>query len=166
MVLTVTYGKLHLGSSRIPICLHNLGTHSIKIPTKTVVGQVVPANQVAPVILLTRTSEESDSNPQKGWALEALDLQSLREWPNPEQEQARELLLKWEHLFAHSSLELGKTALIKHIIEVPDQMPLKEHCQCIPPHMYNDMMTHIQEMLDIGAIQKSHSPWASTVVLV
>ena len=24
----------------------------------------------------------------------------------------------------------------------------------------------MQEMLDIGAIQKSHSPWASTVVLV
>ena len=28
------------------------------------------------------------------------------------------------------------------------------------------MKAHIQEMLDIGAIQKSHSPWASTVVLV
>ena len=32
--------------------------------------------------------------------------------------------------------------------------------------MYNDVRAHIQEMLDIGAIHKSHSPWASTVVLV
>ena len=32
--------------------------------------------------------------------------------------------------------------------------------------MYNDMRAHIQEMLDIGAICKSHSPWASAVVLV
>ena len=32
--------------------------------------------------------------------------------------------------------------------------------------MYNDMRAHIQEMLDIGAIWKSHSPWASAVVLV
>ena len=32
--------------------------------------------------------------------------------------------------------------------------------------MYNDMKAHLQEMQDIGAIQKSHSPWASTVVLV
>ena len=32
--------------------------------------------------------------------------------------------------------------------------------------MYDNMRAHIQEMLDIGAIQKSHSPWASTVVLV
>ena len=32
--------------------------------------------------------------------------------------------------------------------------------------MYDNARAHIQEMLDIGAIQKSHSPWASTVVLV
>ena len=32
--------------------------------------------------------------------------------------------------------------------------------------MYDDMGAHIQEMLDIGAICKAHSPWASAVVLV
>ena len=66
----------------------------------------------------------------------------------------------------HSDLDLGKTALIKHKIEVTDWTPFKECYQCIPPHMYNDVSAHIQEMLDIGAIQKSHSPWASAVVLV
>ena len=98
--------------------------------------------------------------------MEALDLQGLGEWPEPEQEQAQELLLKWECLFSHSDLDLGRTALIKHKIEVTDQMPFKEHYQCMPPHMYDDMKTHLQEMLDIGAIQKSHNPWASAVVLV
>ena len=32
--------------------------------------------------------------------------------------------------------------------------------------MYGDMKAHLQDMLDFGAIQKLHSPWASTVVLV
>ena len=32
--------------------------------------------------------------------------------------------------------------------------------------MYDDVRAHIQEMLDIGAIRKSHSLWASAVVLV
>ena len=32
--------------------------------------------------------------------------------------------------------------------------------------MYNDVKAHLQEMLDIGTIRKSHNPWASTVVLV
>ena len=32
--------------------------------------------------------------------------------------------------------------------------------------MYDDVKAHLQEMLDIGAIRKSHSPWASMVVPV
>ena len=44
VVLTVTYGELHPGSSRVPICLCNLSNHTVEIPTKAVVGQVVPAN--------------------------------------------------------------------------------------------------------------------------
>ena len=32
--------------------------------------------------------------------------------------------------------------------------------------MYDEVKAHIQEMLDIGAICPSNSPWASAVVLV
>ena len=45
-------------------------------------------------------------------------------------------------------------------------MPFKECYQCISPHMYDDVKAHLQEMLDIGAIQKSQSLWVSAVVLV
>ena len=129
------------------------------------VGQVILANQVPPVVHLTRTAKETNNQASKGLVLEALDLQGLTEWPESEQRQARELLLKWEHLFVHSDLDLGKTAVIKHKIQLTDQMLFKEHYWCIPPHMYDDMRAHIQEMLDIGAIHKSHSLWASAVVL-
>ena len=135
VVLTVTYGELHLGSSRVPICLHNLSTHTLEIPTKALVGQLAPANQVPLVVHPTRTSKESYHEPQKGWVLEALDPQGLKEWPESEQKQAGELLLKWKHLFAHGDLYLCKTAQIKHKIELMDQMPFKEHYQCISPHV-------------------------------
>ena len=131
-----------------------------------VIGQIVPANQVPLVVHLTRTATETNHPAQKGWSLEALDLQGLKEWPDSEQKQAREPLLKWEHLFAHSNLDLDKTALTKYKITLTDLTPFKEHYRCIPPHMYDDMRAHIQEMLDIGAIHPSHSPWASTEVLV
>ena len=130
------------------------------------VGQVTPANQVPPVVHPTRTAAETGTKPQKGWVLEALDHQGLQDWPKSEQGQARELLLKWEHLFAQNDLDLGKTALTKHKINLTNPTPFKERYRRIPPHMYNDVRAHIQEMLDIGAIRKSHSPWASAVVLV
>ena len=119
----------------------------MEIPAKMVVGQVIPANQVPPVVHLTRTTEVATINTPKGWVLEALDLQGLKEWPESEQKQARELLFKWEHLFAHNNLDLGKTALIKHKIRLMDQTPFKERYRCIPPHMYDDVRAHIPEMV-------------------
>ena len=167
VVSAATYGELHPGSSRVPVCLCNLSTCAIKLPAKTIIGQIVPANQVPPVVHPTRTAAETKYPAQKGWVLEALDLQGLVEWPQSEQRQDRELLLKWEHLFAHSDLDLGKTALTKHKIKLTDQMPFnKEHYRCLTPHMYDDMRAHIQEMLDISAIHWLHSLWASTVALV
>ena len=114
VVPTVAYRELHPGSSRVPMCLHNLSTHIMEIPAKTVVGQVDAANQIPPEVHQTRASEELNHKPQKGWVLEALDFQGLQGWPESEQKQARELLLKWEHLFACSDLYLGKTTMIKH----------------------------------------------------
>ena len=93
MVPIATYGELHPGSSRVPICLHNMSSCTVKILAKTVVGQVMPTNQVPPVVHPTRTAAETGTKSCKGWVLEALDLQGLQDWPESEQEQARELLL-------------------------------------------------------------------------
>ena len=75
------------------------------------------------------------------------------------------MLVRWEHLFTHRDLDLGKIFLIKHWIELTDQMPFKECYWQIPPHMYNDGKAHLQEILDIGTNWKLHSPWTSMVVL-
>ena len=85
VVPMVTYKELHPGSSSVPICLHNLNTCTMEIPAKAVVEQVVCANQVPLVVHLTRTTEETSNRALKGWVLEALDLQSLTEWPESEQ---------------------------------------------------------------------------------
>ena len=95
-----------------------MSTRAMEILAKTVIGQVMPANQVPLVVHPTRTIKNKNVNTPKGWVLEALDLQGLKEWPESEQKQARELLLKWEHLFAQNDLDLGKTALIKHKIRL------------------------------------------------
>ena len=69
VVPTATYGELHPGSSGVPVCLHNLSTHAIEIPAKAMVGQVVPANQVSPVVHPTRTAKVTNNQASKGWVL-------------------------------------------------------------------------------------------------
>ena len=65
VVPTVTYGELHQGSSGTHLSVQLECSHSIKIPTKTVVGWVVPTNHIPPVVIPTGISEESISNPQR-----------------------------------------------------------------------------------------------------
>ena len=61
--------------------------------------------------------EAHPCKPKKDWILEELNLKGLEEWPKEEQEQARKLLVKWEHMFACSDLDLGKLSFIKHQID-------------------------------------------------
>ena len=65
-----------------------------------------------------------------------------------------------------SDMDLGKTSLVKHSIRLTDNTPFKECYWQIPPSMYEKVREHLKEMLEIGAIWPSHSPWASLVVLV
>ena len=48
--------------------------------------------------------------------------------------------------------ELGKTSLVQHDIKLDDVTPFKERYSRIPPHQYEDIKKHLQEMLEIGAI--------------
>ena len=82
------------------------------------------------------------------------------------QQNAQDLISEFACIFSQNDLDLGKTSIVKHSIKVNDPVPFKEWCRCIPPGMYDEVKVHIQEMLEVGAIRPSNSPWASAVILV
>ena len=61
---------------------------------------------------------------------------------------------------------IGLTGIVKHKINLQDENPFKQRHRNIPPSMFMEVKQHIQELLDAGIIKKSHSPWASNIVLV
>ena len=73
---------------------------------------------------------------------------------------------RYSFLFAMNSLDLGRTDLVKHYIQLDNYTPIKDRYCRIPPHQYEEVWKHLKEMLDIRAIRRSNSPWASPVVLV
>ena len=94
-----------------------------------------------------------------------LDLTGIKDLSLDEQREVKDLIIEYESLFALKDLDLGKTDKVKHSIKLTDYTPFKERYRCIPPHQYEEVK-HLKEMLEIGAISKSKSPWASAVVLV
>ena len=80
--------------------------------------------------------------------------------------KAKKLIQKFHMVFSKNDLDLGKTDKVKYRIKVTDQIPFKERYRRIPPSQYDAVRKHLQEMLDLGAIRPSDSPWCSAVVLV
>ena len=62
--------------------------------------------------------------------------------------------------------ELGCTCAIEHEICIIASEPFKESFRCIPPLLLEEVHALLQDMLDVGAVCPSQSPWCNTVVLV
>ena len=87
-------------------------------------------------------------------------------WTEEQRKEVRKVIEEYSFLFAMNSLDLGQTDLVKHHIQLDDYTPIKDRYCRIPPHQYEEVRKHLKEMLDIRAIRRSNSPWASPVVLV
>ena len=81
-----------------------------------------------------------------------LDLAGVQSWSNQDRNDVTSLIKEYHHLFVLSDLELGKTDMVKHPIKLNDYTHFKERSHRIPPHQYDEVRHHLQEMLNIGAI--------------
>ena len=106
------------------------------------------------------TKESEDYKDSGEWLLDQLDLTGLEEWPEELQVRAKDMLKRNASIFSKHDLDMGKTNLVKHNIVLKDPIPFKEKYRTIPPQLFSEVKAHLQEMLDLGAIRHSNSPWA------
>ena len=78
-------------------------------------------------------------------------MEGLESWTGEQQQLAKDLLVDSADVFAKSDLDLGRCNIIKHAIKITDPQPFKEHYRRIPPHLYEEVKKHLQEMVEVGA---------------
>ena len=81
-------------------------------------------------------------------------------------EQSEQLVRKYSDVFALSDEELGRTDVVKHVIDTGDHSPIRRQPYRVPVVYREKISQMIAEMQDQGVIRPSLSPWASPVVLV
>ena len=79
--------------------------------------------------------------------------------------EGRRIIESYEDIFAKDDQDIGNTA-VKHRIDLIDDRPFKQRYRRIPPAMYEEVKSHLKQLLANGTIRPSHSPYASNVVLV
>ena len=174
MVTNPSYVCLKPGSSRLSVSLRNLTGRTVTIKPKTVVAKLAVANVVPPK-LAPKVGKETGNTDQETIdriplsekkmkeLFNKLDLSGTENWEETEKREMEALIREYSFLFAMDDLDFGKTSVVRHKIKLVDNEPFKEQYHRIPPHQFEEVRKHLQEMLDIGAISKSNSPWASAV---
>ena len=143
----------------LPIRVSNLSSRTIVIPERAVLCEIQPVD-----LADFPTTDSVDSRDENDF-LSKFDMTGIK--LNPESEKSfKELLLNWRDIFSQHDLDLGHTKLAKHRIDLIDETPFKQRYRRIPPTMYDEVKNHLQQLLESGVIRKSHSPWASNIVLV
>ena len=182
--------KLKLGGWRADVVLWNLSGRDIILESHTEVGIFSAANKVPPILApdMLEGNVQDDENDASVQCLSAqaelpeselrqtgidpeeilqkVDLLGTTDWDPTEWQEAYNLICKYVCIFSLNDLYFDKTSIIKHSIKLTDPTPFKEWYRCIPSRMYEEVKAHIQEILDMGAICPSNSPWVSSVVLV
>ena len=141
---------------------------SEKTQPKVVIEDIGPDLEevIKPQNSKSENTENTSIEDDGSWILNLIDLSGLENWPEKLQYEAKEMLKRNAKVFSKDDMDMGRTNLVKHHIKLTDPVPFKEAYRRIPPQMYDEVKTHLQEMLDLGAIRPSNSPWASAIVLV
>ena len=187
------YTLLKPGSSRVSIGLRNYSCHKVTVPAKSIIAKVSAAN-VVPHSLAPNLDNETmlkqfeqcweqlQTSENVGQTIDSkvpeltserekllfskIDLIVAQGWEPALSEEARQLFHEFAHIFALESTDMGHTSMVKHQIRLDNYTPFKERYRRIPPHLFDEVKNHLKEMIEVGAIRKSSSPWASAIVLV
>ena len=85
--------------------------------------------QVRSTVILGEFPDMSD-DPKD--ILQKLNLSGMEEWEPHLQQDAWDLLCEFACVFSQNDLDLGKTSIVKHSIQVNDPVLFKEWYRCIP----------------------------------
>ena len=85
------------------------------------------------------SSKEDDGS----WILKLIDLSGLEKWSENDKNAAIEMIKRNANVFSKNDMDMGRTNLVKHHIELTDPIPFKESYRRIPPQMYDEVKAHI-----------------------
>ena len=144
-------------SKLVDINISNITTRTVTFPPKSIIAELqpvsiqnqpTPENQEFTIPLLDQVK---------------IDVNNLS---SDELTRGKDFITSFSDIFSKSDTDVGHTHLVKHKIELEDERPFKQKYRGIPPSQYEEVKSHIHQLLQTGIIRKSHSPFSSNVVLV
>ena len=159
-------------SARIPVKVFNMSARLVTIPAKSPVCELKEVTVLRSAdIIMASGNKNSVSIHQQSVASETdkicekLDLEEscLTE---DQKKHAKEFLQKWQHILTSRPLDFGHTNTVKHEIHLENEQPFMKPYRHISPSLIQEVREHVLEMIEIGAIRESSSPFSSNGLII
>ena len=117
---------------------------------------------------LSESEKRKRTDPQLLKAIPGPDLSSvLSSWGEEARDKLETILNEYEDLFMKNKSDIGRCKIAKHRIELePEAIPHREGARRMSPDKAAKANQEVQNLLALGLIQPSYSPWASGIVMV
>ena len=117
---------------------------------------------------LSENEKRKRTDPQLLKPIPGPDLSSvLSSWGEGARDKLASVLSEYDDLFMKNKSDIGRCKIAKHRIELePEAIPHREGARRMSPDKAAKANQEVQNLLALGLIQPSYSPWASGIVMV
>ena len=150
---------------RIVVPVMNMSRSPQTIQINTVIGEAegVGEDELLLTGLETSPTNEAKKRDRPGDGLD----QSKTTLDDKQMDIFRELVNEFSDCIAETIAELGRTSLVKHVIETePDAGPVRSRPYPIPQGLKAEVKKQIDQMLEKGMIEMASGHWSSPIVLI
>ncbi len=156
LVQTVILPIHAIENRQLLVLVQNESMKETSLPVGAVLGYLYVADPVSP----SQVTEPCDQviDPKR---FNFGDSTIPEEW----KERMQQKLSKRTKVFSLQEWDVGLAKGVEHCIRLSDSRPFRERSRRLAPADIDDVRKHLQDLLNVGIIKESHSPYASPIVI-
>lgn len=162
---------------KVSVRLLNAREEPVVLPPRSRVEELSKPQKILPKDMLTFEEADGEVYIKSLEGVTACEGESLQTLAVPVQanvqgltptevEELNRFLRKHCDVFSQGDADYGYTTTVKHRVQTGDAHPIKQRHRRIPPHMFQEVKRHVQDLVAQGILKESCSPWASPAVIV
>ena len=153
----VIFTYSHDDKVNLPVLINNISTRTVTLYPNELICEVQPVS--------VQELPPSNDNVHTADVIKDVILPH-DDLAQSERDEIHGLLHEFRDILSTGDTDIGHNDSVKHRIELENALPFKQRYRRVPPSMVEEVRNHLQHLLKADIIRKSHSPFASNVVLV
>lgn len=157
------------GKAEIPIAI-DTNELEIWMPKNTVVAEATPvvySNKLEQLEQSSKLCYQSDDDPDRiATLIAALKVDENESLSEDQKGKVKELIAEFPDVWALDRMELRRTNLVCHEIQLSSDKPVRAPYRRVPLHLRADCIKELEELLEAGIIEQSQSDYNTPVLVL